>query len=82
MVVEGEGRCVRAKGKRKRKQKRKEDGKEKGDEPMYLLNAYPVFNETLGSGPIGSSGTLGEAWPLPMHVLTELVKAIFFGLPA
>ena len=49
---------------------------------MYLLCAYPVDKAIVGSEPIGSSGTVGEVWPSPMHVLILLVKARVLGRPA
>jgi hypothetical protein len=46
---------------------------------MYFDCAYPVDNATVGSEPTGSSGTVGEIWPGPMHVLMLLVKARVLG---
>lgn len=64
----------------------KGEGGKGGDEPIYLLSAYPVERDTEMSFPIGSSGTdpemEGENRPGPMQVLTLLVKTNVFGWPA
>jgi hypothetical protein len=41
-----------------------------------------VHRDTEGSSPIGVSGTVGEGYPIPMHVATLLVNMNVFGRPA